>query len=132
MNIKAVRNGLAVAARKIPDLRADPYMLGNVRPPSFIVGDSTIEYHQTFQRSALSKLTFNCWLLISKGAAEQSQEKLDGFLHDGTGGIAEVLERDQALGGAAQAVIVRSARNVETTVGSSTYFGAQLIVEVLA
>lgn len=134
MNLRVIRQAIAEQAKTMRGLNVAPYMLNAHPTPALVVGDAKVEYHQTMVRASLTKVTFTCWLLVSRGADVQSQQNLDDFLSPDDGGLLAALEDAPdgvVLGGVAQSLFVRDAQTVMPTIGDTTYYGARLTVEVL-
>lgn len=138
MEVEAVFQGLADAAKTITGLRCHPFAPDAVSPPTFFPVELDIAYDQTF-RGGMEAYTVTCRLLVSRSDDRSGQKKLHGYLKPaGATSIKAALEATRtpasgALGGACHDLQVRKASGYglyEHPIGTF-YLGAEFEVYVI-
>lgn len=131
MNLTDVRDGLAVAANAISELRVSAYPIDAASTPIFIVGDIEVLFDKAMGRG-LDELIVTCWLYVSRATDRGGHMKVSGYLKgSGTGSIKAALEVDRTLGGACSTMRLQSAKTGGLVdIAGNPYFGAELTVYV--
>jgi len=94
-----VRQALAAALRVIPGLNAQPYLLGNLMPPTAVVTRGPIAYDQAFQ-GGVHTWTFIVRAFVASVTDIGAQTLLDEFLSaEGERSVKAAIEADTSLGG---------------------------------
>lgn len=129
VTIHAAREALADAAATT-GITAVTYMADNVEPPTFEVGEVSIEFDDT---GYIDVLTFTCRLYVSLATDLTAQPELDAYLQrSGELSIKGALERDHKLGGTCQAMRVTRIDGYRVyQVAGLRYLGAQFTVIVM-
>lgn len=135
MDVYAIQQGLATAARTITGLRAEPTLPDSINPPMFAPLDLEMSYNQTFGSSGLVEVLFTCQVFTSRGDTTTGRKLLIGYLAEaGASSVKAALEADRTLGGAAKTLIVERCRGAGRLydVAGIDYLGAQFDVRVWA
>lgn len=132
MDLFALRQGLAANAATIAGLRTYAYVPDSISPPTFFVGEPTINFDGAFKRG-LDTVIFVCRLMASRADDRNGQRTLDGFLSgSGGGALKTALESDHTLGGACDDLIVTSITNYGGyDYNNVEFYGAEISVTVI-
>lgn len=94
-----IRQGIADALRAIPGLNAQPYVLGNLTPPTATVMRGPVEYDEAMD-GGVHLWTFVVRCYVASVTDIGAQTKLDEYLSpEGTYSVKTAIEADTSLGG---------------------------------
>jgi hypothetical protein len=138
MDLDAVAEGLANAAKTISGLTCYPYTPDSVAEPAFYIGDIEIDYDQAYGRG-MDQAVVTCIVLASRADDLTGQKKLRGYVKgSGATSLKVALEAARgapgqlALSGACDDFRVERAYGMGLyTLGDNTYYGAKLAVRVI-
>ena len=130
-----VRNGLALALKQVPGLRAAAFVPPKILPPIAIVGDGGGNYDDTFSGEA--NATIPVLVVISRTVDRVAQRKLDAYVSTaGAQSVPAAILANRTLPYLAAATVDDArvtkwdaAHGVE--IGGVPYFCVEFHVEVL-
>lgn len=136
MDVDAIQNGLAAAARNVTGLRAYATLPDSISPPTFATVEQDMDYQQTFgSAGGLTDTLFHPGVFVSRGDTPVGRSLLAGFVRpDGATSIRVALETDRTLGGACKTLIVERMRGSGRLyeIAGIFYLGAMFDVRVWA
>jgi len=129
INISAARQALADAAGST-GISTFTYIADNIEPPTFEVGEISIDFDDTGNIDLLSVI---CRLYVSVATDSAAQSELDLYMaRSGSKSLKTALEVDHKLGGACQAMRVEKIDGYRVyQVAGIRYLGAQITVSVM-
>ena len=94
-----IRTAIAEALRAIPGLNAQPYVLGNLTPPTATVMRGPVEYDQAMM-GGVHDWTFIVRCYVASVTDIGAQTRLDDYLSaEGSSSVKAAIEADRTLGG---------------------------------
>jgi hypothetical protein len=136
VDVEAIHEGLATAARTISGLRCYASLPGAINPPVFAPTEVELAYHQTFSPvGGMTSVTFSCGIFTSTGDTDAGRKLLMGYLAEtGSNSLLQAIETDKTLGGTCKTLKVVRARGAYRLylIGDTYYLGSVLDVAVWA
>lgn len=135
MDIEAINQGLAAAARNVAGLNAADWIQPAVNnAPMFFPISVDFDAHVTFSATGPKLLNYTCAVVCSAGEQDAGRIQLQKFLSSSVPALTAALEADKTLGGACSAVVVDRYHGINDLldIGGIQYFSAQLDVRVWA
>lgn len=137
MDVEAIQEGMAAAARTIKGLRAAPSIPDAINPPIFCPTELDITYDLTFAGGAvgLTGTLFSAGVYTSRGDSPTGRKLLVAYMSpDGPTSIKAAIEADRTLDGACKTLIVQRVRGAYRlyNIGGTDYLGATLDIQVWA
>ncbi|WP_157251040.1 hypothetical protein [Nonomuraea typhae] len=139
--MSAIRAALATRLKTIPVLTVHTQVPDNIHPPAAVImpgfeGEPCVRFDSTMARGS-DEFLFTVSVYVQASDDTSSQVELDAYLEgSGSRSIKQVLETDASLGGTADFVRVREARNYGPTEwggsGGTRYVGVDFGIEITA
>lgn len=127
MDLAAVREGLADAARDVGDVDTYPSVPGTIAPPAVCVGRMQIDYNQTMGGLLVAAVTVHAFASLAADIA--GQDVLLPML--APDGLKAALEADRTLRGVCEELRVESAEGPGISeVGGVQFWAASWTVRV--
>lgn len=132
MDVEAVFAGLRNAAGAITGLNVFEFAPDSITPPVFFPHEVEIDFDQTFGRG-MDAYTVTARLLVAKSDDRAGQKTLKGYLvGSGPLSLKQALQADRTLGGACDALQVKSVRGYGVYEHNSQHFyGAEFSIYVI-
>jgi hypothetical protein len=132
VDVEAVFTGLRDSAGAITGLNVFEYTPDAITPPVFFPVEAEIEFDQTFARG-MDAYTVTARLLVAKSDDRAGQKALKGYLAaSGPLSLKAALQADKTLGGACDALHVRSVRGYGVYEHNGQHFyGAEFAIYVI-
>lgn len=134
MNISTIRDGLKARLATIPNLRAYDVLPDGFAPPAALVAPpSSVQYGASLGKQ-WDRVVLTVRVLVAKASDRSAQDRLDEYMSTGNArSVADAIEGDTTLGGAANLARVLSAQGVGVYDYSGVpLLGCEFTVEVLA
>jgi len=134
VNISSIRDGIKVRLATISGLRAYDVLPDTFAPPAALVAPPvSVTYGSSLGR-AHDSVQLVVRVLVAKASDRAAQDKLDTYLSTGTStSVADAIEGDTSLGGAANLARVLSAQQVGVyDYAGVPLLGAEFTIEVIA
>lgn len=124
--------GLRNAAGTITGLNVFEYVPDSISPPSFFPVEVEIDYDLTFARG-MDAFTVTARLLVSQADDRAGQQTLKSYLvGSGPQSLKQALQADRTLGGACDALQVKSVRGYGRYEHAGQHFyGAEFSIYVI-
>lgn len=132
MDVEAVFTGLRNNAGAIVGLNVFEFAPDSITPPVFFPHDVEIDWDQTFGRG-MDAFTITARLLVAKADDRAGQKTLKGYLAgSGSLSLKQALQADKTLGGACDALHVKSVRGYGVYEHNAQHFyGAEFSIYVI-
>lgn len=131
--LSTIRDGLAVALRRIDGMRVYEHLTEQANPPMAVITLERVNYHLAFQ-GGTSEWNFIVVIVVGRMGERSAQELLDDVMGwDGPRSVRAALDVDKSLSGSAQSVKTVAARGVRPfSIGDAQYLGVEFEVTVAA
>jgi hypothetical protein len=132
VDVEAVFTGLRDSAGAIIGLNVFEFVPDSITPPVFFPAEVEIDWDQTFGRG-MDAYTVTARLLVAQSDDRAGQKALKGYLAgSGASSLKAALQADKTLGGACDALHVRSVRGYGRYEHAGQHFyGAEFSIYVI-